>query len=79
MSTTIVFRHNSWDVATTAWTAASKGDKTILCYLWGPDGFGWTENATGTASITFKMPLTEFCRQVARLTKDGVADISSLV
>jgi hypothetical protein len=77
--TTLVFRDRGWTVATAAWSAASKDDKTVtICYQWGADGIGFFDTATGTARKVLEIGMTDF---VARLSRSGglldLSDISS--
>lgn len=66
--TEIVFLHDGWTVATSAWTVASKKPNEVeICYLWQ----GLSDN-TGVASIKLDMSMSEF---LARTKSDNRVDL----
>ena len=73
MSTTLIFKHDGWDVATASWTAASKnGSSTVICYTWGPDGISFFDNRVSTARIEYVLPFDHF---LSLVRKGGIVDM----
>jgi hypothetical protein len=74
--TVLVFNDRRWEVATSAWSAASKdGSSVDVCYTWGADGVSWFDSATGNARCTLDLLMSEFLERLARA--DGVLDLRS--
>lgn len=73
MTVTLVFEHNGWAVATSAWTAAAKGVKsTEICYVWSPlPSMGILASSTGVERFTFGIPFEDF---LDRVKQGGVVD-----
>ena len=74
--TVLLFNDRGWEVATPAWSAASKDGQSVeVCYQWGADGISWFDSATGNARTTLNISMTEFAR---RLTGGGVVDLRTV-
>ena len=44
--TVLLFNDRGWEVATSAWSAASKDGQSVeVCYQWGADGISWFDSA----------------------------------
>ena len=73
MATTLVLRDRGYVVATSAWTAAAKpGQSVEVAYLWGEDGEGWFDTATGVSRVALNIPIAEF---LVRLRAESVVDL----
>jgi hypothetical protein len=64
----LYIRHDGWEVLTSSWTAAAKGDKNVtLCYVWssldGVSFFG--AGGTGVAQVDLTCSMSEFLRQLS--------------
>lgn len=60
--TTLVFRHQGWEVVTNAWSAGSKRDDDVmLCYIWAQPSM-----------TTLRISMSEFLRRTA---EGGVVDL----
>jgi hypothetical protein len=67
MAKTLLVNYNSWEVLTSAWTAAAKPDRRVeLVYVWGPDGISLFQSATGTERITLNLSMPDFLSLVER-------------
>jgi hypothetical protein len=74
--TTLVLKDRGWVVATSAWTAAAKpGQSVEVAYLWGEDGAGWFDSATGVSRVALTIPIAEF---LARLPAEDVVDLQEV-
>ncbi len=75
--TTIVFRDTNWEVATPAWSAATKTQgRIVLCYLWTPaSGTGFHNSATGLARVVLEIDMQDFLRRIA---PGGIIDLHDI-
>jgi len=67
--TTLVFRHQGWEVVSNAWTVGSnRNNNLVLCYGWrGRDFF----------STTLRISMSEFLRRIAEGGAVDLRDVSS--
>ncbi len=74
MTATLVFEHEGWAVATSAWTAAAvEGTRsTEICYVWSMlPSMGVLASSTGVERLTLSIPFAEF---LDRVKGGGVVD-----
>jgi hypothetical protein len=64
--TTLLFRDGGYDVLTSGWSAAAKGEgKVVVCYTWSSTGgTGFLSSATGVSKKVFAMRFDEFQQRV---------------
>jgi len=62
----VLFNDTGWQIATSAWTVGAKGNSDVtLCYPWSAvSGFGFIDNATGTARVKLNLSMADFLEKL---------------